>query len=531
MGQGHEQRLRLARVVASVAATVISLACGTNYVYSAWAPQFAEKLKLSATQSNMIGQAANLGMYSLGVPVGMFVDRRGPRPFVLIGAVLLVAGYLPLQMAYESASGSVAALCLFSYLTGLGSCMSFAAAVKTSALNWPCHRGTATAFPLAAFGLSAFFFSSLGALLFPGDPAAFLKLLSFGTFGLTFAGFFFLGVYPHHNYHAVMNPAGRPPSSSGQLRTSEDCSTRSLEYHPPAEPGTSSVASVATPALHSLNPSEPLSGNIIISSDAVDEASSLISSEVSEHAANVVASNVDTDRSHRVDIRGFKLLSNQSFWLLFTIMAILSGVGLMTINNIGNDVNVLWKHHDPSVTEDILIHYQQVHVSILSLCSFGGRLLSGVGSDFLVRSLHASRFWCLLVASLIFLLSQACALVISEPRLLGLVSGLSGLGYGFLFGVFPSIVTEAFGIRGLSQNWGFMTLAPVISSNMFNSLYGAILDSHSVFDRSGERSCHEGLECYRAAYWVTFVACSVGIAIALWAVQHERVELAKEAKR
>jgi hypothetical protein len=30
------------------------LACGTNYAYSAWAPQFAEKLQLSATQSNLI---------------------------------------------------------------------------------------------------------------------------------------------------------------------------------------------------------------------------------------------------------------------------------------------------------------------------------------------------------------------------------------------------------------------------------------------------------------------------------------------
>ncbi|KAG6179265.1 hypothetical protein E4U34_005447 [Claviceps purpurea] len=208
------------------------------------------------------------------------------------------------------------------------------------------------------------------------------------------------------------------------------------------------------------------------------------------------------------DIRGLKLLRNPSFWLLFTIMAILSGVGLMTINNIGNDVNM--------------------HVSILSLCSFGGRLLSGVGSDFLATYLHASRMWCLLVASFIFLLSQASALVVNDPHFLGFVSGLSGLGYGFLFGVFPSLVAEAFGIRGLSQNWGSMTLAPVISSNIFNSFYGAVLDSHSVFDRNSERSCHDGRECYRDAYWATFGACFIGIAISLWAVQHERAECAKE---
>lgn len=125
-------------------------------------------------------------------------------------------------------------------------------------------------------------------------------------------------------------------------------------------------------------------------------------------------------------------------------------------------------------------------------------------------------------------MSQACALVVNDPHFLGFVSGLSGLGYGFLFGVFPSLVAEAFGIRGLSQNWGSMTLAPVISSNILNSFYGAVLDSHSVFDRNGERSCHDGQGCYRDAYWATFGACFIGIAISLWAVQHERAERAKE---
>jgi hypothetical protein len=37
------------------------------------------------------------------------------------------------------------------------------------------------------------------------------------------------------------------------------------------------------------------------------------------------------DRSHRVDIRGWRLLSSLEFWQQFTIMAILAGVGLMTI--------------------------------------------------------------------------------------------------------------------------------------------------------------------------------------------------------
>lgn len=155
---------------------------------------------------------------------------------------------------------------------------------------------------------------------------------------------------------------------------------------------------------------------------------------------------------------------------------------------------------------------------------------TGVGSDFLVKSLGASRLWCLFIACLVFLTAQVSALSIRNPHLLGLVSGLSGMGYGFLFGVFPSLVAEAFGIHGLSQNWGFMTLAPVISSNIFNLFYGTIYDKHSVIGPGGERLCHDGLDCYRAAYWVTFAAGCAGLVITLETIRHERAVLARELR-
>ncbi|GAW10924.1 hypothetical protein ANO14919_002620 [Xylariales sp. No.14919] len=449
-----DSQMSNARIVSSVVATTIALACGTNYVYSAWAPQFADKLHLSATESELIGLSGNLGMYLLGVPIGMFVDSRGPRPAVLVGSFLLGLGYLPIQRAYDAGQGSVPWLSFASFLTGLGGCMAFAAAVKTSALNWPHHRGTATAFPVAAFGLSAFFFSLVSSIFFPGSPGRFLLLLSIGTFGITFVGFFFLHVIPHDSvYHSV-------PANSGMADSQE---------------------------LHRTSSQQ---------------------SKISRY-------------SSEPDIRGWNLLKSLEFWQLFTIMAILSGIGLMTINNIGNDASALWKHYDDSIDDKALVLHQQLHVSILSLGSFSGRLLSGAGSDFLIKILHASRVWCLVIASVIFSLAQICALNVVNPHLLGFVSGFSGLGYGFLFGVFPSIIAESFGIHGLSQNWGFMTLAPVISGNIFNLFYGFVLDAHSVFESDGKRRCEDGIECYRSAYVVTLSACGLGLGVTLWVIWHQ----------
>ncbi|KAG9497802.1 hypothetical protein J7337_010673 [Fusarium musae] len=541
MHQDQQQSLFQARIIASVAATILSLACGTNvglllaavpflseYVYSAWAPQFAERLKLSSTESNLIGLAGNLGMYTLGMPIGIFVDHRGPRPAVLGGAIFMLFGYFPLHQAYHRGSGSVMLMCLFSYMTGLGGCMAFAAAVKTSALNWPNHRGTATAFPLAAFGLSAFFFSFIGAVFFPGDPSAFLELLAWGTFGLTFGSFFFLKV--HHEqaeYEAV--PASDetpslPSTDSQQLRPgSSDEPKPYRSSRAEDEPAASSTAPADAPD-PTGSPGisfAPEFGLVVAPENPEDlevgETSPLISRSGQPPLRNC---DINSGGSHHVDIRGLALVRSVSFWHLFVIMAILAGVGLMTINNIGNDAKALWKHYDKNVTDEFLVHRQQMHVSTLSICSFLGRLLSGVGSDFLVNKLHASRLWCLVVACTVFIFAQVCALNIEKPQLLGLVSGPSGLAYGFLFGVSPSLVAEMFGVRGLSQNWGFLTMAPVISSNIFNIFYGKIYDQHSVVGPDGERFCSVGLECYRSAYWVTLISCCAGTGITLWAIRH-----------
>ena len=82
--------------------------------------------------------------------------------------------------------------CLCTFLTGAGSCTAFTAAIKTATFNWPEHRGTATAFPLSAFGLSAFVFASVGTLAFGDNIGNLLLLLAIGTVCLSLAGLPFI---------------------------------------------------------------------------------------------------------------------------------------------------------------------------------------------------------------------------------------------------------------------------------------------------------------------------------------------------
>ena len=203
------------------------------------------------------------------------------------------------------------------------------------------------------------------------------------------------------------------------------------------------------------------------------------------------------------------------------MLGLLTGIGLMTINNIGNDARALWYHLDPSTPDAFITKRQSMNVSILSFCSFTGRLTSGIGSDLLVSRLGRSRYWCLMASTIIFAITQLLAASISSPHTLFVVSSLTGLAYGILFGVYPSLIAHAFGVHGLSQNWGTMTLAPAIFGNIFNILYGRVYDSHST---GGDMVCDRGVACYASAYWVTFGSALAGIGLVGWSIWHENRE-------
>jgi hypothetical protein len=67
----------------------------------------------------------------------------------------------------------------------------------TATLNWPTHRGSATACPLAAFGLSAFFYTLIAGVAFPGDTSGLLMMLSLATSLLVLVSIPFLIVVDH----------------------------------------------------------------------------------------------------------------------------------------------------------------------------------------------------------------------------------------------------------------------------------------------------------------------------------------------
>ena len=218
--------------------------------------------------------------------------------------------------------------------TEISHSLATADVLSVAALNYPLSRGTATSFPLAGFGLSAFLFSTIGVFGLRDDTAKLLLLLALGTVLFPVVSFPFLGVHPQPLYDRLNSNDPHERSQPLHRTSSADSRNRYASADGMcAQPTTStpflsdSEDDVKDQPEHDM-PTMPFRGS--------HEASSLISKPSTSVSRNhspqrsIELRGTDPDKPH-VDIRGFALLPHVEFWQLFLMMGLLTGIGLMTI--------------------------------------------------------------------------------------------------------------------------------------------------------------------------------------------------------
>ena len=320
-----ERHSTILRVLSVVAGTMVSMACGTNYAFSAWAPQYCKRLILSSTDSNLIGTSANFGMYLSGIPVGILVDTKGPRVGALLGAALIGTGYFGLYEAYVAGPGSVplVGLCIFSGLTGIGGAAAFFGAIKTATMNWPTHRGSATAFPLAGFGLSAFLFSLIAGLAFNNNVAGLLLLFTVGTFLIIVLSTWFLQIVPMATPYASV-PSTPDPEIDGRDASIQGRHQGRMSERTPYVP-------ISPGYLEASSAKDPQS-RLLRDAGSVEPVNSIKNFEPSPARSSSFSHEAVIERDSIYDnVRGIRMLKHGEFYELFILMGIMTGTGLMTI--------------------------------------------------------------------------------------------------------------------------------------------------------------------------------------------------------
>ncbi|WFD00298.1 hypothetical protein MYAM1_003046 [Malassezia yamatoensis] len=508
------------RYVSLAGSLLIALSAGSTYAFSTFAPQIQDALHLSSTQLNILGLAGNLGMYLSGPIWGHWIDQMGPRGAVSSGAVLVFVGYGMLSRAYkyEWHDMPVSVLALFMLMTGLGNSAGNNSAINVQAKSWGgSSRGTAMASVLSAFGLSALVYSTISHVFFADNVTGYLDMLAFGSLFSFLAGLSMLKILPPTQSESEQDTADR-----GRRRPSVDRDPDS--------------------------PARPLLGS---KSKRRHRSSSEVSSRVYawlRDSAELQANTEDLDDPldepsvHNHNVTGFQLLREPDFFLLFAIVGLVSGAGLLLINNVGTITRALWEYQSRKSGEEswleawvfagvqqshksikaeklAMIRMQSLQVSCISLGNASGRILIGLISDFLVDRFQkpSYRAFFLVPVTLMAVLSQSLAAwpnTITDVYRLLWVSSTTGLMYGMLFGIGPVLVFEWFGINSFSLNWGFMSLSPVLGGNVYNLLFGTVYDSN-VRNGSHVHRCLKGEDCYRTVFIWTTVGCTVALLLSI----------------
>ncbi|GHJ84877.1 hypothetical protein NliqN6_1279 [Naganishia liquefaciens] len=514
----HRQRALLL-----AAATITALSSGTNYVFSAYAPQLAARCRLSSTQLNLIGIAGNLGVYTSGPLWGIFIDRHGPRGVLCWAAILILVGYGGIRAIYLSTPSSpgrastVVWLCVCSLLTGYAASAGLNASMSTVARSFPVHqRATASGITLAGFGLSAFLFSSIAHGVFPGRTEAFLGLLAGGT-----------------ACGMVVGVLGVRPVSCEDVSYEAVSSTTVEAYTDGRDPEARMTALALTPSRSRSADRVTLLTDIEANDDGDDDDNDN-DTDPKEPLAQVHVLPAE-------EITGKALLASLDFWLIVVFLTLRNGCGLLYINNVGTVVLALFNASKEVQADPFEVaRVQATQVSVVSVWNCLGRISMGVASDYAKTRWGVGRVWFTLFIALLFLTSQIAVQTTHDVANLATVSGLLGLAYGNLFALLPIVVLEWFGLANFSMNWGIVSLAPGLGGNIANLIFGRVYDSNvkqavettlltrtfRLLTRGGipadptdhTHDCTLGTDCYAAAFRITTVWCVLALVVGAWLV-------------
>lgn len=437
----------------------MALSSGTLFVYSVFGTQLADKCGLDSSLAANLNISATVGTSVGGLLGGLVTDMYGTQIPVFSSLVFITSGYKWLHSLYNAgAEAQTWELITAMFLVGLGSTSSYFAAIKAVTVSFPKYKGSAQSVTIASFAISSLLYSFVYSNIFHGNVRKFLLFLSLSSAVMQLIGVLFIRVGGHKTE--------KPDPHDIEL----------TELLPLILAASSSVN------LEALNESK-------------STAISLKHLEVRDSLLHPI------------------------FIFHFAVMAVLQGIGQMYIYSVGFVVKALHYEfvHGPGDHADVptLHSIQALHVSLIAIFSFLGRVASGPMADSIVHKYKGQRQWVTVVGVVILFIGQ---FALSFPIdtwsddlstvnfLLSIISCIIGFAYGLTFTTFPGIVADLFSLKDYSVIWGILYSSTVPGLTIFTKVFGYIYDKHS--DVIGDDFiCTKGSLCYVGTFELTSSLC------------------------
>jgi MFS family permease len=150
-----------------------------------------------------------------------------------------------------------------------------------------------------------------------------------------------------------------------------------------------------------------------------------------------------------------EMLRTPTFWLLFLMMSMMATSGLMVVSNVGPFA------HEYNVAQALVFGMAALPLSLtLSRLTNGlTRPFFGWISDHIGREMTMALAFSLECVAILVLFA-----FIDRPALFVVLTGLVFFGWGEIFSLFPSTLTDTFGPKYAATNYGFLYIAQGVGS-------------------------------------------------------------------
>ena len=164
---------------------------------------------------------------------------------------------------------------------------------------------------------------------------------------------------------------------------------------------------------------------------------------------------VQTEMQSRRSFSPQEMLTNPIFYLLFVMMAMMSTSGLMVVSNVGPFAN------EYNVAQVLVLGMAALPLSLtLSRVTNGlTRPFFGWVSDHIGRENTMALAFSLEAVAILVLFA-----FLDNPAMFVVLTGLVFFGWGEIFSLFPSTLTDTFGTKYAATNYGFLYIAQGVGS-------------------------------------------------------------------
>ena len=202
-----------------------------------------------------------------------------------------------------------------------------------------------------------------------------------------------------------------------------------------------------------------------------------------------------------------QVLCYVEFWLLYGIFFIVTGCGLMWINNVSQIVESASETSDDDDNANDTV--ATALVSVTSIGNFTGRLFAGILSD-RFRNRVCRVFWAQ-ISCLGMCLTYTYLYFIGTTLYLFYFGAFAvGVSFGLIFTTTIASCCDLWGSKYLSGNYSTIDSAPCFASLTFATfIFGHFYDKKGEDEGDGNKCW--GHKCYQQSFLICIAASAVGL--------------------